>query len=396
MKTRNSLSICMLVMLSTLAMAGCAAQRTASGPVQGQPETAMELPEYLTANGLKMLAAGNTAEADDLFNRALAADKKFVPALVGMARLECSRGSREKALDWIERAEDRASSPEDRLLAKSGRMQVYYDFKKKSWLEDMESVWEGIRNSKPRPEEATLLMGKAYLEKKRFLEASVCFRQVLDWNGASAGEADCLLSDLYQRLRAEPGSAAGRTVADHGQVSRGDFATLLVEELKLPQYLTAHTPAQRGASFKTPQQFSVEKPAVKWPPDITGHPYELDIRQVLAIGLRGMEPFGDGTFQPEQPLSRSNFALVTEDILVRIKRDPLLSSAFIGNESPFPDVPADHYAFNAIVVCTTRNLLAADLEGVFRPNELVTGPECLLAIRQLKEEINNRQVRYGN
>ena len=69
-------------------------------------------------------------------------------------------------------------------------------------------------------------------------------------------------------------------------------------------------------------------------------------------------------------------------------------TAFVGNTSPFPDVPSDHYAFNSVLVCTTRNLLAADLDGAFRPDDLVSGAECLLTLRQLKEEIKSQQIKY--
>ncbi|MCD4677398.1 MAG: hypothetical protein K8S18_15605, partial [Desulfobacula sp.] len=72
----------------------------------------------------------------------------------------------------------------------------------------------------------------------------------------------------------------------------------------------------------------------------------------------------------------------------------LLKQAFVGSSSPFPDVQQDHYALNAIVVCTTRNFLAADLDGAFRPEDSVTGTETLLTIRRLKEEIKKHQVKY--
>ena len=120
----------------------------------------------------------------------------------------------------------------------------------------------------------------------------------------------------------------------------------------------------------------------------------MDIKEVLKYNIRGLELFPGGLFHPEAPLSRANFALVIEDVLVRIKDRPQLKSVFIGNKSPFPDVANDHYAFNAIVVCTTRNVLAADLDGAFRPDQPVTGAESLLAIRRLKEEIKGKQIKY--
>ena len=168
----------------------------------------------------------------------------------------------------------------------------------------------------------------------------------------------------------------------------------MVEELKLPEYLAAREPKKYNTNFASPQQFSEQKKENKIPSDVSGHPYEMDIQAVMAMGIRGLEPLSDGLFHPEQPVSRAGFALAVEDILVQVKDEPQLKTAFIGNESPFPDVAPDNYAFNAIVVCTTRNLLAADLDGAFRPDDEVTGAECLLAIRQLKEEIKSQQVNF--
>jgi hypothetical protein len=56
--------------------------------------------------------------------------------------------------------------------------------------------------------------------------------------------------------------------------------------------------------------------------------------------------------------------------------------------------PPTIFAFNAMVVCTTRDFLAADLDGAFRPDEAVSGAESLIGIRKLKEEIKGKQVRY--
>ena len=83
-----------------------------------------------------------------------------------------------------------------------------------------------------------------------------------------------------------------------------------------------------------------------------------------------------------------------EDVLVRAKEEPKLKSAFVGNASPFPDVSNGHYAFNAMILCTTRDLLAADLDGAFRPAAPVTGAEALLALRKLREDIKGRQIKY--
>jgi hypothetical protein len=67
--------------------------------------------------------------------------------------------------------------------------------------------------------------------------------------------------------------------------------------------------------------------------------------------------------------------------------DEKLATKFIGAVSPFPDVRSDHYAFNSIMVCTTRGLMEAKLDGYFGLEESLSGADALLVIRRMKDEL---------
>ncbi len=376
------------VWLLALAMVlgGCAAER----PMKAPEETLAESPEYLTRSGMRQLKNGDAEGAVARFQEALDRNPGFFPALKGMAEAEASRGNKKGAHPWAEKALDRSGSARERTAARTLLMALEMQSQEQGWLERMESHWEAAREEIPGAGRATLLMGRGYQAKGQYLDALVCYRQVLDWGGPETGDADQALAGLLDELRAEPGTHAGAILGHDESVGRADLAVLLVEELALADYLEASSPKTYSGGFKTPEEFAEEAPAEPLPEDVAGHPFEADIGEVLTLGIRGLEPFPDGRFHPDEPVSRAGFSLVVEDVLVRIKDEPLLRSAFVGNSSPFPDVPDDHYAFNAMVVCTTRDFLAADLDGAFRPDAPVTGAEALIAIRRLGEEIRRK------
>jgi len=388
-KPRHVASIACILLVMTI-FAGCASQ---GGPAAMDPG-AYDSAGYLVPNGMKKLEAGDPAGAALLFEQALQADPKNVPAMMGMNRVAQVQGDYDEAARWADKAVDNAAGPTERLEAQTLLMETYYASKQEGWFESMAAVWETVRKENERPEAAALLMARASRDNDDALQATVYYRQVIDWNGRVAGEADTELEDLYRRLRSEPGTAIGRDVSRQAKVSRADLSALIVEELKLGQYVKANTPVKYNAGFKTPQEFGKKGEDTPLPQDVSGHPYEMDIREVIHYGIRGLEPLPDGKFAPRDAVNRASFALVIEDILIRVKDEPLLKTAFIGSSSPFPDVAPQHYAFNAMVVSTTRQFLATDLDGAFRPEDPATGAEALLAIRRLKEEIKAHQVNY--
>ena len=375
---------------------GCANQKAnlAEDSLQGTTPGTMDSPDYLTGSGEHMLATGNVEQAEKFFSQALSIDDTHVDAMIGMSDVALIRNDTEKAIEWAELGIKNAETDPDRRDAITALMNIYGTTHPDDWLEEMEDLWEDVREIDTQPEQAALIMGKGYQETGDYLNAVVCYREVLEWDGAFAGEADQAMESLFRQLRAEPGSPVGRTVSRLETINRGDLCALIIEELKLPEYLDKKIPKKYNASFVTPQKYSEDTKKEPLPEDVSDSRYEANIIQVLNYEIRGLEPFPDGGFYPEAPVTRSAFALSVEDILSRIKDEPLLTTAFVGSSSPFPDVPEDHFAFNAIVVSTTRDFLAADLDGAFRPDEPVSGAESLIGIRKLKEEIKGKQVRY--
>jgi len=375
-----------LVLLTTT---GCGT-RMVEQQVQGPGQN----PYYLCANADKLLAQKDVAGARELYERALEIQKNYAPALTGLGNIQAQTGNPKEATNYYQRAMRNAADKPEHLAAATRLLALYYSEQQYGWFQDMTALWKKIANKHETPEQAALIMGKAHLDKEDVLQASVFFRQVVDWDRAQAKHADELLKKLYQQLRAEPGTAAAQEMARQKSISRADLAVLLIEELKITEYINAVSHPVPDKAFKTPEQFEKEAAAQPYPADIQGHPYEKDIQLVLAYGFDGLLPGLEDRFEPDTAVNRADFSLVVQDMLSRIQHDPALKTKLVGNASAFSDVPSDHYAFNAIMVCSSRNFLAADLNGAFRPADPVSGAESLLAVKRLKQEIKGQQIVY--
>ncbi len=84
----------------------------------------------------------------------------------------------------------------------------------------------------------------------------------------------------------------------------------------------------------------------------------------------------DGTFRPEQPVSRAE--------LVK-----LIASYFTveGGTSPFPDVPAGHWAAEVVSFAAEEGWVSGYLDGTFRPDAPVSRAE---AVKILNHALDRR------
>jgi hypothetical protein len=122
--------------------------------------------------------------------------------------------------------------------------------------------------------------------------------------------------------------------------------------------------------------------------DIATHPLKADIDTVIKLGVRGLEPSPDHKFEPSKPLLKAEYAIMLEDIMVRITGDTKLATQFFGQKSPYPDVRPDMYYFNAAMLLGSRGILEADkVTGEFGGGQAVSGADALLAIRMFKEAL---------
>jgi hypothetical protein len=119
--------------------------------------------------------------------------------------------------------------------------------------------------------------------------------------------------------------------------------------------------------------------------DVSNHWAKNFIMDVVDYKIRGLEPYPDHTFHPDQLVNRGEYAMVVEDAIIAILRDPSLATKHIGSQSRFPDVNPSYPAYNAICNSVDKGVMSAEMNGEFGPDKGVSGPEALLVIRKLKD-----------
>jgi hypothetical protein len=122
--------------------------------------------------------------------------------------------------------------------------------------------------------------------------------------------------------------------------------------------------------------------------DINDNWLKPSIETILKLQVRGLEAGPNHKFEPEKIITKGEFAVMLEDILIKVTGDEKLATKFIGATSPFPDVRNDYYAFNAIMTVTSRGFLGADkATGEFKAEDTVSGADALLSIREFKDQL---------
>lgn len=362
-------------------------------PAVRAPEAELDTPEHHVMNGMKLLKKGKIDDAFRDFNLAKELDPKFSGAYVGLGLVWGHREDFEKAMKNMKLAKKYADTKEEEANAYIGYMRLYTLGKNKideDWLEETEDAFEDAIGLMPHSSAAYFYMGVAYKEAYEFGKASQNFAKVLDLDDEYVADADAEYKVVQKIQRAMPGTTVGKKIALVKEITRGDVAALFIQELKLDTLYEKRTVKEFDTRYKDPvKQFETEM-IEKVPPatDIADYVLKTDVDAVIRIGVRGLEPFADHTFQPYKTITRAEYAVMIEDILIKVTGDQKLATKFIGSTSPFPDLRSDLHYFNAVMVCTTRGILQADVAtGEFNSIGTISGADALLAIRTLKSQI---------
>lgn len=373
-----SLSVCLLFLFSC-------------GPKPMAPKAELDTPEHHVANGNKFLKSGKIDDAFKEFNRAKDLDPKHSPAYLGLGLVYGFRDDFENGFKTLKTAKKYAKGKEEEIAVNVGNMRLYImgkDKVDKKWLKKVESAYNKAIKLIPELPDPYFYMGTAYKMSYDFRKAAKEFTRVLEINKGYVEEADREYAVIQKIERAMPGTSIGKKIALLENITRADVAALFIEELKIDELFSRRSPKKFDTSFKDPEKNFVSGEYVKVPPatDVKDHVLKADIDAVIAIGIKGLQPFPDHTYKPYQTVTRAEYAMMIEDILIKITGNDKLATMFIGNESPFPDLRNDLPFFNAVMVCTTRSIMQTkDIgTGAFDPLGTISGAEALLSIRSLK------------
>jgi len=359
------------------------------GPKARVATSQLDTPEHHTYTGLKLLGEENYADAQREFELAIQLDAKYSKGYTGIGLVKIYTGDFNAAMDYLKKGWSKATTDEDRIFVYVSRIRYYTQSKiEKKWLKLAKNEFDAVMKLDPKNAAAYYFMGLAYKAGLDFNQAGQMFTKVLELKAEYVAEADIQWKFVQKVQRAMPGTTTGKQIALVERLTRADAAALFMEEFKIEKLYKKRTPKTFDTSFKDPEN-ATAKPVKITAKDIADHPLRTDIEGILQLGVRGLENYPDGNFHPAELVTRAAYAMMIEDILIKVTGDNSLATKFIGTTSPFPDLRADLPYFNAVMVVTSRGIMEAkDLTTAeFEPLSPVAGVDALLIIRKLKEEL---------
>jgi parallel beta-helix repeat protein len=103
--------------------------------------------------------------------------------------------------------------------------------------------------------------------------------------------------------------------------------------------------------------------------DLTGHWAENFIRPLISMNL--MNGFADGTYQPDRPMARAQYAA-----LIAAAFNPVAKKS----APEFTDVTKDFWAYSAIKVAASGGFVSGFSDGSFRPNQNVQRLQVIVSL----------------
>ena len=374
---------CLVIIATAITIGACAHP-------ERQPLSQLDTPEHHTYTGMRLLNQGKYDDAEREFNLSLQLDDGFSRAYTGSGLVKAYRGEYDAAADLMKKAKKYAATDREKSLSRVGLLRIALMSKRDGWLEDAEEAFAEAVTLDADLAASYYFMGQVYKNTLQFGEAAGMFSRVLDLNDEYVREADREWKLIQKIQRALPGTMTGKKIALAESITRADLAALLLEEFRIDEVYKKFGVSMYETGFKSPEetipQGRQQQPLAS---DIGDHVLAADMDEIIQIGVRGLEVFPDGSFRPDDLITRASFAMIVEDILIKIGQDQALATRFIGTPSPFSDVRNDLPYFNAIMVVTTRGIMEMrDLtSGEFGPLAPVAGADALLVIKKIKEEL---------
>lgn len=381
---KNKVLFLVVLFAAFLLIAGC-------GQTPRVPVSQLDTPEHHVFTGMRLLDQEKYVNAQREFELALQLDKKYSKAYTGIGLVKTYTADFKGALENLETGVKYAKADEEFLFSHVSMIRYQTRSKlEKKWLDICKDEFDAAVKLDPKHSAAYYFMGLAYKQAYDFNAAGQMFTKVLELKTDYVAKADNEWNFIQKVQRAMPGSATGKQIALVERITRADAAALFMEELKIDVLYKKRTPKKFDTSFKDPEKAAEQaKPVKATAKDIADHPMRADIEGILEIGVRGLENYPDGNFHPGEIVTRAAYAMMLEDVLIKVTGDNALATKYIGSTSPFPDLRADLPYFNAIMVVTSRGIMQAKdmTTGEFAPVKSVAGVDALLIIRKVKEEL---------
>ncbi len=375
-------SLILVVAALAVVVSGC-------GPKAAPSTSVMDSPEYHYKTGLRYLDKDQPDDALKSFDRAIALDPKSPLGYIGKGLALGRKGDFKPAFENM----SKGKSLDKGIEANIGLIRLHSMQRAKGWLPEAEDEFKAAGKKDPNSAPLHYYMGMAYKVSFDFDKAAEMFRKVLDLNKEFTNEANAEWALIQKIQRAAPGTEIGKKIALIDRIDRADVAALFDQEMSLEKLYTKRGTRTYDTSFKAPTESSTKinpETIIKMEPatDIANHWLKPSIDAVLKLQIRGLEAGPDHTFDPDKLITKGEFALMLEDILIKVSGDEKLATKFLGATSPFPDIRNDQYFFSAAMTATSRGYIEADkATGEFKPGDPVSGADALLSIRAFKDQL---------
>jgi len=373
----------------------------------------LDTPGHHTYTGLKLLALEKYADARREFKMATQLDAKYSKAYTGMALINICTGKLAAASDNLAEGLKTAQSDDEKLFVYVAGIRYHTSNKSDiKWLELAKNQFDEAVLIDYKYAPAYYYMGLAYKEALEFNRASQMFSTVIKLKTDHIDDASNQINFLQKVQKANPTTQTGKRIALTESITRAETAALFMEELKVKDLYDKYVPkvpdkleketdkvpaevknTENFTEVKTTGQvftetFPMEPPPMKiWANDIMEHPLQKYIEGMLETGVKGLENNPKGNFKPNEVISRGEFTIIVEDVLIKVTGEKDIAARYVNSKSLFPDVPTDMPYFNAIISVTSRGIMEAKniKTGEFAPLKPLSGVEALLAIHKLKE-----------
>lgn len=379
---------------ASLFFAGCAPKARKAGGQMDDPPTHCK-------QGMKYWDDGKYAQAEEEFKLAQSLDPKYAPAYAGLALTTAQAAKSASDVESMEKGFKEALKLADKAQGLDGKIPEVFIAKAlvitmmnegkdaKTWLDEVEKEYNKALKIDPENAEALYRRGYCYKKAYEFSKAAADFKKVLDLKKEFTTQANEQWEIVQKIERAAPGTDVGKKIALVEQIGRADIAALFVSELQIDKVIDKKAPKNYDTDFQAPGDSREMKAdsIVSMAPvtDIGNHWAKNFIMDIVERGIRGLEPYPDHTFHPDQLVNRGEYALMVEDVIIAITGDKTLATKHIGTESRFPDVNPSHPAYNAICNAVDKGVMDAAMSGEFGLDKPVSGPDALLVIRKLKD-----------
>lgn len=342
------------------------------------PETVEKLHAAYT-NGMQKLAANDLPGAEKDFEQAVDLDEKSPMGYTGLAFVEQCRGNYKEALKLAGQAIAQDCGFADAYLARGST--VVRRRSGDAWFAEAMKSLETARRLDPENERTLFSLGEAYFEAQEFARAFEYYRRAGEKKGILEEEAGKRLIFTEKIMRFQPLPPEVFDCAHQKKINRADLCVLLIEHLKLKELLARKRPILFNKLFL--ENHTLRSRDVPTRREVDASPARDDIIDVLHIGVPYLDLFPDGNFYPDRIVTRALFAMVLQGVITIVQDDPSCATKYTDLESPFKDIHANYFAYNAIYLLCNLGIMETNQDGNFRRDDPVSGTDAVIMLGEL-------------